>query len=107
MLNAFRHQRDKHLLFFFYPVKPPHVLNAFRHQRDKHLHDLTTFGRQLRKVLNAFRHQRDKHLHFFLNPVKPTHVLNAFRHQRDKHIRTEVGLVRLINRAQRLPASEG
>ncbi len=86
MLNAFRHQRIKHLLALGYACRSPGVLNAFRHQRIKHAVAVDCVD-SCCAVLNAFRHQRIKHEVSPAMEFGTAVVLNAFRHQRIKHRR--------------------
>jgi len=60
------------------------VLNAFRHQRTRHVW-VWDFVKDDGSVLNAFRHQRTRHQHRGILPRRPCLVLNAFRHQRTRH----------------------
>ena len=90
VLNAFRHQRSRHLRYLFLMGHGRFVLNAFRHQRSRHTIDraptscvpsaqrlsaseVSALTRRmsivaLHAVLNAFRHQRSRHSEWLPTP---------------------------------------
>ena len=71
------------------------VLNAFRHQREKHRREKLHHCCRV-YVLNAFRHQREKHARTSSQYPSCCSVLNAFRHQREKHFRRASASVSVI-----------